>query len=108
MAAAYSMRFMLGTLPGGGGSVDSDPVPTGYIWVLNWVTAVMEGNPNGYFFVKGPGGINIGYWNMYQIFANLNVKFHVVFNAGEQITVQALDTASPCDYTVSGYQLSTT
>lgn len=107
MATAYSIRILQAQVSSGATAV-SDAVPTGFIWLLNFVSINSRGYPFGYCQLLAPGDHLVANYDMYPLIGQAIQWRHDVLEAGEQLTFYNLYSLSDMDVLISGYQLSTT
>lgn len=115
MAPAYSTRFLLGTCEPFVPYIVSDPVPTGFIWVIRNVTFQQTGNFGGFLNIWMPDdpvspetGTVVLSQELYHIFGAANIEYRQVLNAGEVVAAQGVSLVSAVSVIISGYQLSLT
>lgn len=114
MGTLYSIRILQANLGAPADYAQAGPVPTGFIWVLNWINFAQTGETAGYANFYGPCSPGsptenlFATYELYSIHGLVNEQVKQVFNAGEYIGVEILDCPSGVNFLLSGYQLSTT
>lgn len=109
----YSTRFLVGTIEPFSPYIASDPVPTGFIWVIRNITFQQTGNFGGFLNIWMPDvsgspetGTIVLSQELYGIFGHENLSYRQVLNAGEVIAFQGVSIISPVNVICSGYQLA--
>jgi hypothetical protein len=113
VSTTYSQRFLVGTCEPFSPYIVSDPVPSGFIWVIRNVTFQQTGNFGGFMNIWIPdvsgtpesGNVALSQ-ELYHVFGSANLWYRQVINAGEVVAAQGVSLLSAVDVIISGYQLT--
>lgn len=102
---AYTQRFWLGVVAADGGTITSDPVPTGYRWVMKAITGVQTGSAGGYLELQAPGDDSLYTWHLDALEGVVKDTLEVVLEAGETFTLTNYLGASDFSGMIVGFAL---